>query len=94
MTTDPKIVAALVQEQLRSDQRFAVRSVRVLADEITKPSDGSFWYLPVSIHRDTENMATIYEALSSIESVLESTHGVRVLLVPRIIPFQKWQDVA
>lgn len=90
---DPHRIAKLVQDRLR--EHVATLRVRVLADEVRmESSDGQWWYVPVSIHRDPENMALVYERLSSVEESIEQKEQVSVLLVPRIIPFQKWQDIA
>lgn len=89
MAIDPHHVAKLVQERLRLQGALTSR-VRVLADEVREESsDGRWWFVPVSIHRDPENMSLIYEALSSVEEAIEKDDQVSVLLVPRIIPFQK-----
>jgi hypothetical protein len=86
-------VAKAVQDNLREIP--GAKQVRVLVDEVRKDqSESGWWYVPVSIHRDTENMGLIYTALSEVEETLLEHEGLSVLLVPRIIPFQKWSDVA
>jgi len=67
---------------------------RVDTDKIERPGgEGGLWYVPVSIHRDTEHMYLVYQAFSETEEEMEN-QGVEILLVPRIIPFEKLQDSA
>ncbi len=88
-------IGKLVQDRLTRAGVPSLRRVRVLTDEIRhEVTDGNWWYVPVSIHRDTEAMAAIYEGLSDIEMELQDKESTSVLLVPRIIPFQKWEDIA
>ncbi len=90
---DPRVVAKAVQDRLRKSP-VGMR-LRVLADEIRRETtDGVWWYVPVSIHRDPEHMGEIYDALSIAEEHLEEEDHVTVLLVPRILPFAAWQDIA
>lgn len=93
VASGPHEVAKIIQEKLR-DQGSLGRRVRVLAEDVAQESGqgGSWWYVPVSIHRDVENMAEIYETLSGVEESLEENEHLFVLLVPRIIPFQKWEE--
>jgi len=92
MNFDAARVAKMVQTALRGRNAHAARA-RVIADEVTRHPDG-MWYVPVSVMRDTEHMALIYQAFSEVEDALEERENLDVLLVPRIIPFQKWEDVA
>lgn len=86
-------IAGLVQDRLRSGPG-PVRSVRVLADEVAREAGEETWYVPVSLHRDPEFMGLIYGAFSSIEEELERDKGLFVLIVPRIVPFQRWAEIA
>ncbi|MBX3364247.1 MAG: hypothetical protein KF866_05715 [Phycisphaeraceae bacterium] len=91
---DSIYIADLIQRQLR-EGRYT-RRVRVLGDDMTSRVVGSdeVWYVPVSVHRDAEHMSMIYDGLSDVEENLIKEHGLRVILVPRIIPFHRWEDVA
>jgi hypothetical protein len=94
VASGPHQIAKIVQDQLRESGPHG-RRVRVLAEEIAQESgsgNGPWWYVPVSVHRDAENMAQIYETLSGVEESLEENEHLFVLLVPRIIPFQKWEE--
>ena len=54
-TESPQYIAKVVRERLRSIPMGD--RVVVLADEVRpQPEDGGWWYVPVSIHRDTEFM--------------------------------------
>jgi hypothetical protein len=89
---DPHWVAKVVQDRLR--QSPLGQRLRVLAEDVRQETtDGVWWYVPVSIHRDPERMAEIYDMLSELEEQLEEDE-VPVLLVPRIMPFERWQDIA
>jgi len=92
MNFDAARVAKMVQAALRGCNPHAARA-RVIADEVSRHPDG-MWYVPISVMRDTEHMAAIYEAFSEVEDTMEERESLDVLLVPRIIPFQKWEDVA
>lgn len=85
-------LAARVQEMLRT-QPFNSHAgrARVLTDEVHERE--GIWYVPVSVLRDTQWMSLVYEAFSDIEEKLEA-EGTRILIVPRIIPFVKAEDVA
>ncbi len=86
-------VAKRIQRILDGKQVGPARP-RVLTDDIERPaSDDGLWYIPVSIHRDTEHMYLVYQAFSETEEEMEN-QGVEILLVPRIIPFEKLQDSA
>lgn len=86
-------VAKVVQDMLRKSPGGA--QVRVLTDEVREDqSDRGWWYVPVSIHRDLERMGLIYDTLSAVEEALLESDQLSVLLVPRILPYQKWSDVA
>lgn len=87
-----KQVALLVQRALNADT-FG-RRVRVLADEVRfQKDDGGWWYVPVTVHRDEEVMASVYLAMSDTEVKLMKKN-LHVLLVPRIIPFSRNKDAA
>jgi len=86
-------IAARIQRILNEKYVGPARP-RVLADEVRLAGDAAkMWYVPVSIHRDTEHMYLVYQALSEAEEQLEAD-DIEVLLVPRIIPFQKLEDIA
>jgi hypothetical protein len=93
--TDARVldVAKRIQKILDGKKVGPARP-RVLTDDIERPGgEDGLWYIPVSIHRDTEHMYLVYQAFSETEEEMES-QGVEILLVPRIIPFEKLQDSA
>ncbi|MBY0311641.1 MAG: hypothetical protein K2W85_06205 [Phycisphaerales bacterium] len=91
MNIEPILVAKNVQEMLIAKNAHTAKA-RVLGDEVWHDAD--LWYVPVSVQRDTEWMATIYDTFSEIEEELEEQKGLRVLIVPRIVPFQRWSETA